>query len=95
MLINFVKPANDSQSSIAEAELIFESGEPLDGMKLIGFSVRRSHEGRLFVTLPARAFRMGTERSYFNFLRSAETRLDATQALRLRILKAWADVQST
>jgi hypothetical protein len=53
-------------------------------MKLVGFSLWRSPEGEVYVTFPSRAFGSGTERRFFDFLRSVEgTAADAKR------VKAW------
>lgn len=55
---------------LADAELHFTSG-PLDGLKLIGFSVweRRSTPGEFNVTFPARQYAVNGERRSFALLR--------------------------
>lgn len=53
---------------LAEVELHF-SGGPLDGLKLIGFSIwERKHGGRN-VTFPSRAYTVNGERRTFALLR--------------------------
>ena len=42
-------------------------------MKLVGFSLWRTAEGEVYVTFPSRAFGAGTERRFFDYLRSAES----------------------
>ena len=75
---------------LADAELHFTSG-PLDGLKLIGFSVweRRGGNGRN-VTFPARQYSVNGERRSFALLRPV---LDATAQDRIRdlILQAYAE----
>ena len=41
-------------------------------MKLVGFSLWRTADGDVYVTFPSRAFGVGNERQYFDYLRSAE-----------------------
>lgn len=80
------------QGKLAEAELHFSSG-PLAGLKLIGFAVweRRSGDGRN-VTFPARQYSVNGERRSFALLRPlADT--DATNAIRDRILAAYAEAE--
>ena len=56
-----------------EAEVVFEEAEsPFAGMKLVGFSIWRSVEGEMFVTFPSRSSGIGSERRYFDYLRSVE-----------------------
>ena len=53
-------------------------------MKLVGFSLWRGPDGDVYVTFPSRAFGAGSDRKYFDYLRSAE----ATPADVKRV-KAW------
>ena len=73
---------------LAEAELHFTDG-PLEGLKLIGFSVweRKTGNGRN-VTFPARTYSVNGERRSFALLRPA---VDSTAQNRLRdlILEAY------
>ena len=77
---------------LAEAELHFSEG-PLDGLKLIGFSIweRRGGNGRN-VTFPARSFMVNGDRRSFALLRPI---LDSTAQDRLRqlILDAYAEFE--
>lgn len=59
---------------VNEAELIFDGAEfgPLNGMKLVGFSLWRSPDGEVYVTFPSRAFGTGSERRFFDFLRTVD-----------------------
>ena len=68
---------------LAEAELHFSEG-PLDGLKLVGFSVweRRGGGGRN-VTFPARSYAVNGERRSFALLRPI---VDATSQEKLRQL---------
>jgi hypothetical protein len=71
MRVQFVHRENGPERLVCEAEILFDE-EPLAGMKLLGFSLWKSPEGELYVTFPARAFGAGSERRYFDYLRSAE-----------------------
>ncbi len=75
---------------LADAELHFTDG-PLDGLKLIGFSVweRKTGNGRN-VTFPARQYSVNGERRSFALLRPL---VDATSQERLRdlVLQAYAE----
>ena len=85
MRVQFVDRETGPERLVCEAELVFEEGEsPLVGMKLVGFSIWRSAEGELFVSFPSRAFGVGSERRYFDYLRSVE----GTAAEGKRV-KAW------
>ena len=75
---------------LADAELHFTSG-PLEGLKLIGFSVwERKTGGGRNVTFPARQYSVNGERRSFALLRPIA---DATGQDRLRdlILDAYAE----
>ncbi len=78
---------------LADAELHFAQG-PLEGLKLIGFSVweRKTGNGRN-VTFPARQFSVNGERRSFSLLRPI---VDATAQDRLRdlILQAYAEYET-
>src|SRR6266498_3601563 len=75
---------------LAEAEMHFSEG-PLDGLKLIGFSVweRRGGNGRN-VTFPARSYTVNGERRTFALLRPI---VDITSQDKLRelILEAFTE----
>ncbi len=77
---------------LADAELHFSEG-PLEGLKLIGFSVweRRGGNGRN-VTFPARSYAVNGERRTFALLRPV---VDVTAQARLRelILEAFQDYE--
>jgi hypothetical protein len=77
---------------LAEAELHFSEG-PLDGLKLMGFSVweRRGGNGRN-VTFPARQYAVNGERRSFALLRPI---VDVTAQTRLRelILEAFQEYE--
>ena len=69
---------------LADAELHFDDG-PLDGLKLIGFSVweRRGGVGGRNVTFPARSYVTNGERRTFSLLRPIS---DPTKQNRVREL---------
>ena len=77
---------------LAAAEIHFDSG-PLEGLKLIGFSIweRRTGGGRN-VTFPARQYSVNGERRSFALLRPIG---DATAQDRIRdlILEAYAEFE--
>ena len=78
---------------LADAELHFAEG-PLEGLKLIGFSVweRRTGTGRN-VTFPARQYVVNGERRSFALLRPV---VDATSQNRIRdlVLEAYAEFET-
>lgn len=74
---------------LAEAEIVFiEPGSPLHGTKLVGFSIRRADTGGVYVTLPGRAFGMGDERRYFDFLRPVSDHHETARSTMIGI-KVW------
>ena len=78
---------------LAEAELHF-SGGPLDGLKMIGFSIweRRGGGGRN-VTFPARQYSVNGERRSFALLRPiVDTR--AQERVRELVLEAYAEYET-
>lgn len=78
MRVEFSKDPNGPNHKLCDAEVYFDADDgqgnesPFHGLKLVGFALWRSAEGDLFVTFPARAFGVGSERKYFDFLRSAD-----------------------
>src|SRR3954467_5519537 len=78
-------------SKLADAELHFSEG-PLEGLKLIGFSIweRRGGGGGRNVTFPARQYSVNGERRSFALLRPV---VDTTAQGKLRelILDAYAE----
>jgi hypothetical protein len=77
---------------LADAEVIFEAeAGPLNGMKLIGFSIweRRSGGGRN-VTFPARQYSVNGERRSFALLRPMNGDVSAQEAVRDLILEAFS-----
>ena len=79
---------------LADAELHFADG-PLEGLKLIGFSVweRRTGAGRN-VTFPARQYTVNGERRSFALLRPLGD-ASAQDAVRDLILQAYAQYESS
>ena len=72
MRVQFVERENGPERLVCEAELVFDETGPLQGMKLVGFSLWRGPDGEVYVTFPSRAFGGGSDRKYFDYLRSAE-----------------------
>jgi hypothetical protein len=78
---------------VAEAELHFTDG-PLDGLKLIGFSIweQRGGEGGYNVTFPARQYTVNGDRRSFTLLRPiADT--TAQDKVRELILQAFQEFE--
>ena len=72
MKVQFVQRENGPERLVCEAEVWFDEGGPLAGMKLVGFSLWRSPDGEVYVTFPSRAFGAGNERRYFDYLRPGD-----------------------
>ena len=77
---------------LADAELHFTDG-PLDGLKLIGFSVWERRTGGRNITFPARKYSINGERRSFALLRPSNE-VAAQDSLRTLILDAYADFES-
>ena len=79
---------------LADAELHFGVGSPLEGLKLIGFSVweRRSGAGRN-VTFPARQYSVNGERRSFALLRPIVD-TSAQDGIREAVLAAYAEAEA-
>jgi hypothetical protein len=84
MRVQFVDRENGPERLVCEAEVLFDEPGPFTGMKLVGFSLWRSAEGEVYVTFPSRAFGVGGERRFFDYLRSTEG-----QAADAKRVKAW------
>ncbi len=84
---------NNPPGKLADAELHFTEG-PLEGLKLIGFSVweRRTGGGRN-VTFPARQYSVNGERRTFALLRPASGDATAQDRVRELILEAYAEAE--
>lgn len=85
MKVNFVERENGPERLACEAEVLFGEG-PFAGMKLVGFSLWKSPEGEVYVTFPSRAFGGGSERRFFDYLRSIEGSADDTKRVKAWIL---------
>jgi hypothetical protein len=73
---------------LADAEIHFTGGE-LDGLKLVGFAVWRSPDGRgQNVSFPSRQFTAGGDRRSFSRLRWVAQR-DAQRRLEAAVLEAY------
>jgi hypothetical protein len=93
MQVHFVPRENGPERLVTEAEIHFEEGE-LAGMRLVGFCLRRSAEGEIYVTFPSRAFGAGSERRYFDYLRSVEGTADAIKSVKAWILGEYRKVEA-
>jgi hypothetical protein len=85
MQVQFVARENGPERLVTEAEVLFDDG-PLAGTKLVGFCLWKSPEGELYVTFPSRAFGAGSERRYFDYLRSVDASADVVKRVKAWIL---------
>ncbi len=85
MRVQFVVRENGLERLVTEAEVHFEEG-PLAGTRLVGFCLWKSPEGEVYVTFPSRAFGAGSERRYFDYLRSVDGTLDVVKRVKAWIL---------
>ena len=93
MQVQFVARENGPERLVSEAEVIFEDG-PLAGTKLVGFSLWKSAEGEVYVTFPSRAFGAGSERRYFEYLRSVDGTAEAIKAVKAWILDEYRKAEA-
>ena len=78
---------------LADAEVHFAGGE-LDGLKLVGFAVWRSRDGRgQNVSFPSRQFTVHGDRRSFSLLRWVATP-DAQARLEQLVLAAYSETQT-
>jgi hypothetical protein len=89
MRVQFVDKNNGPERLVCEAEVLFDDEGPLLGMKLVGFSLWRSPEGEMYVTFPSRAFGVGGERKFFDYLRSSEGQAQDAKRVKGWILDAY------
>jgi hypothetical protein len=88
----FTNDKGTPAGKLADAELHF-SGGPLDGLKLIGFTVWERKTGGRNVTFPARQYSVNGERRTFALLRPAADNA-AQEKLRDVILVAYKEHES-
>lgn len=81
MQVQFVARENGPERLVTEAEILFDDG-PLEGTKLVGFSLWQSLDGDIYVTFPSRAFGAGSERRYFDYLRGVDGTADAAKRIK-------------
>ncbi len=87
MRIEFVEHASGPERLVCDAEIHFD--EPgLEGFKLCGFSLWKGADGEVYVTYPSRAFGVGSERRYFDFLRTVDSPGTESGSQRHRDFKA-------
>lgn len=92
MEVHFVARESGPERLICEAEIHFEEG-PLAGAKLVGFCLWRSTDGEVYVTFPSRAFGVGSERRYFDYLRAVDADGETVKRVKAWILDAYNKVK--
>ena len=90
MHLMFTPPRGPSAppNLLAEAEVRFNPDTPFQGMKLAGFSVWRGDRG-VYVTFPSRAFGAGSERKYFDYLRTLDAASSEAARSAITRVKRW------
>lgn len=92
MTVKFVpNDKGNPPGKLADAELHF-SGGPLDGLRLVGFSVWERKSGGRNVTFPARQYSMNGERRSFALLRPIVDTA-SQHALRDLVLAAYSEFE--
>lgn len=90
MHVQFIDRTAGPERLLCEAEIVFDEPGPLQGMKLVGFSLWRGANTDIYVTFPSRAFGAGNERRFFDYLRPADTEAgSAARAALTRQVKGW------
>ena len=85
MRVQFISRDSGPERLVCEAEVCFgEDAGPLAGMKLVGFSLWRSPAGEVYVTFPSRPFGTGSDRRFYDYLRSSEG-----EGSKVRRVKDW------
>lgn len=95
MRVQFIERNNGPERLVCEAEIVFDDeASPLYGMKLVGFCIWRGADSDIYVTFPSRAIGVGTERRFFDYLRSTEGNVDDMRRVKRWILDAFHSRQS-
>lgn len=89
MRMEFTSRSGGPERLVCDAELVFDEAGPLEGMKLVGFTVWRSAEGELYVTFPSRSWGAGGERRFYDHLRSVEASPETVARVKGWILEQW------
>lgn len=89
MRMEFTSRSGGPERLVCDAELVFDEVGPLEGMKLVGFTVWRSAEGEPYVTFPSRSYATGGERRYYDFLRSVEASAETVARVKAWVLEQW------
>lgn len=93
MRVSFVSRENGPERLVCEAELVFDE-EPLKGLKVVGFSLWKGPDGEVYVTFPSRAFGAGSDRKYFDYLRSVEGNAEPVKRFKALIIEEYRKYQA-
>jgi hypothetical protein len=93
MRMEFTSRPGGPERLVCDAELVFDEVGPLEGMKLVGFTLWRSTEGEVYVTFPSRSYGAGGDRRYYDFLRSVEASAKTVAQVKAWILEQWTSRQ--
>jgi hypothetical protein len=95
MRVQFVTRESGPERLVCEAEIVFDAEDgPLAGMKLVGLSVWQGPDGENYVTFPSRAFGAGSERRFFDYLRTADGVPGTARRVKDWILTEYAQARS-
>ena len=92
MKIQFATPSQRRPGLLSEVEIHFQAEIGFEGLKLVGFKLWKNRDGELYVTLPGRAYNVGKDRQYFDYLRSSREVYDDTGDIRERIIQAYENL---
>lgn len=95
MRVAFVTRENGPERLLCEAEVVFEKKDGnLAALKLVGFSLWKGPDGEVYVTFPSRAFGAGSDRRYFDYLRSVEGTAEPVKKFKQFILEEHKKTQA-
>ncbi len=90
MRIEFTTREGAPERLVCEAELVFDDPGPMEGLKLVGFSLWRAPDGDIYVTFPSRAFGLGAERRFYDYLRAVDGGPESVKRVKAWILAHYA-----
>jgi hypothetical protein len=95
MHVQFVTRESGPERLVCEAEIVFDAEDgPLAGMKIVGLSIWDGPDGDKYVTFPARAFGAGSERKFFDYLRTADGVPGTARRVKAWILTEYAEARA-
>lgn len=91
MKVGFIQRRKDQPPRLlCEAEIYFDDGTPLEGMKLEGLSIWVSEQGEYYVQFPAKRIKVSSSNRFFDYLRPATSQNgSATGRETAQRVKAW------